>query len=89
VDLFAGSWTALRTAVAELSDEDFSQRSGSPRSRPKVALRLRECITEPPVAVDRRIDALRASVLGDDQRLHQRYLSRWDRPPSGLSDLGP
>lgn len=28
VDLFSRSWTALRTAVAELSDEDFAQPSG-------------------------------------------------------------
>ena len=28
VDLFARSWTALRTAVAELPDEDFAQPSG-------------------------------------------------------------
>jgi mycothiol maleylpyruvate isomerase-like protein len=28
VDLFSRSWTALRTAVAGLQDEDFAQRSG-------------------------------------------------------------
>ncbi|RCV52901.1 maleylpyruvate isomerase N-terminal domain-containing protein [Marinitenerispora sediminis] len=28
MDLFSHSWTALRTAVAELSDEDFAQPSG-------------------------------------------------------------
>jgi hypothetical protein len=28
VDLFSRSWTALRTAVAELSDEDFARPSG-------------------------------------------------------------
>ncbi|MYV98098.1 maleylpyruvate isomerase N-terminal domain-containing protein [Streptomyces sp. SID3343] len=28
MDLFSRSWTALRTAVAELSDEDFSRPSG-------------------------------------------------------------
>ncbi|MEU6716404.1 maleylpyruvate isomerase N-terminal domain-containing protein [Nonomuraea sp. NPDC046802] len=28
MDLFSRSWTALRTAVAELSDEDFAQPSG-------------------------------------------------------------
>jgi hypothetical protein len=28
VDLFSRSWTALRRAVAELSDEDFALRSG-------------------------------------------------------------
>ncbi|GAB0103503.1 maleylpyruvate isomerase N-terminal domain-containing protein [Nocardia sp. JMUB6875] len=28
VDLFSQSWTALRTAVADLSDEDFAQPSG-------------------------------------------------------------
>lgn len=28
MDLFSRSWTALRTAVAELSDEDFEQPSG-------------------------------------------------------------
>jgi len=28
VDLFSHAWTALRTAVAGLSDEDFAQRSG-------------------------------------------------------------
>jgi hypothetical protein len=28
VDLFSRSWTALRTAVAELSDEDFARQSG-------------------------------------------------------------
>ncbi|WP_327590940.1 maleylpyruvate isomerase N-terminal domain-containing protein [Nonomuraea sp. NBC_00507] len=28
MDLFSRSWTALRTAVAELSDEDFAQSSG-------------------------------------------------------------
>ncbi|MFH8369561.1 maleylpyruvate isomerase N-terminal domain-containing protein [Streptomyces sp. NPDC018031] len=28
MDLFSPSWTALRTAVAELSDEDFAQPSG-------------------------------------------------------------
>jgi hypothetical protein len=28
VDLFSRSWTALRTAVAELPDEDFARPSG-------------------------------------------------------------
>jgi hypothetical protein len=28
VDLFAGSWTALHAAVADLRDEDFTQPSG-------------------------------------------------------------
>ncbi|MGO4758854.1 maleylpyruvate isomerase N-terminal domain-containing protein, partial [Streptomyces sp. 2MCAF27] len=28
MDLFSRSWTALRTAVAELADEDFAQPSG-------------------------------------------------------------
>ena len=28
MDLFSRSWTALRTSVAELTDEDFAQQSG-------------------------------------------------------------
>lgn len=81
MDLFSRSWTALRTAVAELPDEDFARPSGC------TGWLVRDLVCHLVIDAQDVLITLVTPAEGEPTRDAVTYWNVEDRPPTGEDPL--